>query len=117
MVDNREFWTAITGSMMIEHEKISKLNIALAKAEATIEKMLQDRKINADHLHEEYNYIISEHVTMAYTQGLQEGAKLIHTLLSGQATDTMLMAYGSKANSLAEISGIKFAVKSDYEGS
>ena len=103
LIDKKEFWEKVKEISEEEVSEYSKTNLSIAKSEKAIEKLLKADKLDVDELLYEIGYLSRERCSVSYVQGLQDGTKILHTLLSGEAVNHMQRVEGIKADNQAEI--------------
>jgi len=96
LLDKKSFWYANREICMDEKHALAQSNTSIVKSEKVIEKLLENCKSYRDELEEEYLCLINDYSTLAYTQGLQDGAKMTNLLLSGEAINHMQRVQGEK---------------------
>ena len=101
--DKRAFWDSLTAISSDELSKPGESNPAIAKTEKEIGKLLESGEIDKVALEEEYRYLIHIYESLAYIQGLQDGVKMLHLLLSGEAVNHMQRLGGDKADSPEDV--------------
>lgn len=106
MIDNKNVLYATFESLHENLDNTLELNRNVAKINANIEKLLNAKTMDRDDLESEYISLIASHREMAYIQGLQDGAKLLHTLLSGNAVLRVMDTLGCKAISIFDAKSV-----------
>lgn len=90
MIDNKHFWNALTNSSSKEIDKIARNNIFIKEAEKRINMLIKAEQIDVTQLLEECAGVIVEYSSISYVQGVQDGTRLSHLLLTGNAPEHML---------------------------
>lgn len=107
MLDDKRVLDATFDKLHDEIDDALDLNKDAARINANIEKLLSSKTLNRDELESEYIALIVANRETAYIQGFQDGAKLLHTLLSGNAVSRAMETYGNLAINKFEISMVQ----------
>ena len=99
LIDNKAFWHSITGITWEDLCKEARNNAEIIESEGIIEKLFEQLRLvdkaNAGELEDEYNSLIATYGHLSYIQGLQDGTKTLHLMLSGGAVGHMMKVEGS----------------------
>ena len=104
MIENRDVLESILFNFNEDFAKDIELSKSIKESDLKIEKLINDvrKELNNEEsetlefLYDEITSVVTSTQEMAYIRGVQEGVKLLHLLLSGNAVNRVMEIMGDK---------------------